>query len=233
MADVALLAAPIAEQSSDALERLGLDEERYLLVTAHRAGNVDDRPLAGAAGRDPGVPAAAGGLPGASAHAGAAGGGGAAGTARAGRDPSPHPTAGLPGLPQAAAPRDGGADRLGRGAEGGLPRAGPMSDDARHDRVDGDRGARLEPARRASIASRCWRRWAICSARPSIRSSTEAAAPRRRSWTRSGAGPSAAPPTTKLRPQWSAQRTVTASGSWASATWACPSGLRSRRRAAA
>ena len=44
MADVALLAAPIAEQSSDALERLGLDEEAYLLVTAHRAGNVDDRP---------------------------------------------------------------------------------------------------------------------------------------------------------------------------------------------
>jgi UDP-N-acetylglucosamine 2-epimerase len=42
MADVALMATPAAEAGSDALERLGLEAQEYLLVTAHRAGNVDD-----------------------------------------------------------------------------------------------------------------------------------------------------------------------------------------------
>ena len=42
MADVALVMAPVASQRSDAPERLGVEPRGYLLVTAHRAGNVDD-----------------------------------------------------------------------------------------------------------------------------------------------------------------------------------------------
>ena len=42
MADVTLLMAPVAERHSAALERYGVEAGRYLLVTAHRAGNVDD-----------------------------------------------------------------------------------------------------------------------------------------------------------------------------------------------
>jgi UDP-GlcNAc3NAcA epimerase len=41
MADVTLMMAPVAERSG-VLERLGLEHGSYLLVTAHRAGNVDD-----------------------------------------------------------------------------------------------------------------------------------------------------------------------------------------------
>jgi UDP-GlcNAc3NAcA epimerase len=41
MADVSLAMAPIAERSSDVLERLGLTAGGYLVVTVHRAGNVD------------------------------------------------------------------------------------------------------------------------------------------------------------------------------------------------
>ena len=43
MADVTLLTAPVAARESRALERLGVEEGGYLLVTAHRAGNVDER----------------------------------------------------------------------------------------------------------------------------------------------------------------------------------------------
>lgn len=42
MADVTLMMAPVAEERSDALERLALEDRSYLLVTAHRAGNVDE-----------------------------------------------------------------------------------------------------------------------------------------------------------------------------------------------
>jgi UDP-N-acetylglucosamine 2-epimerase len=46
MADVSSAMAPVAEQKSDALERLGVAPREYLLVTVHRAGNVDrDEPL--------------------------------------------------------------------------------------------------------------------------------------------------------------------------------------------
>jgi UDP-N-acetylglucosamine 2-epimerase len=41
MADVTLLMLPVAEERSDALARFGLEPGRYLLVTAHRPGNVD------------------------------------------------------------------------------------------------------------------------------------------------------------------------------------------------
>ena len=42
MADVALAMAPVARQRSTAPGRLGVEPGGYLLVTAHRAGNVDD-----------------------------------------------------------------------------------------------------------------------------------------------------------------------------------------------
>jgi UDP-N-acetylglucosamine 2-epimerase (non-hydrolysing)/UDP-GlcNAc3NAcA epimerase len=42
MADVALAMAPVAARTSKALSRLDLQEGGFLLVTAHRAGNVDD-----------------------------------------------------------------------------------------------------------------------------------------------------------------------------------------------
>jgi UDP-GlcNAc3NAcA epimerase len=42
MADVALIFGPIADERSDALERLGLDPGGFIAATAHRAGNVDD-----------------------------------------------------------------------------------------------------------------------------------------------------------------------------------------------
>jgi UDP-N-acetylglucosamine 2-epimerase len=42
MADVSLAVRPLAERRSRALEEHGLEAGRYLLLTAHRAGNVDD-----------------------------------------------------------------------------------------------------------------------------------------------------------------------------------------------
>jgi UDP-N-acetylglucosamine 2-epimerase len=46
MADVSAAMAPAAERESDALERLGVTPGAYLLMTVHRAGNVDhEEPL--------------------------------------------------------------------------------------------------------------------------------------------------------------------------------------------
>jgi UDP-GlcNAc3NAcA epimerase len=42
MADVTLAFAPVAEERSRAIDEYGLEPDAYLLVTAHRAGNVDD-----------------------------------------------------------------------------------------------------------------------------------------------------------------------------------------------
>jgi UDP-N-acetylglucosamine 2-epimerase len=42
MADLTLTMSPVAEERSDARARLGLELGAYLLVTAHRAGNVDN-----------------------------------------------------------------------------------------------------------------------------------------------------------------------------------------------
>jgi UDP-GlcNAc3NAcA epimerase len=41
MADVSLAMAPVAKRRAGTLERLGVEPGRYLLVTVHRAGNVD------------------------------------------------------------------------------------------------------------------------------------------------------------------------------------------------
>ena len=138
MADVTLLTAPIAARESDAVERFGVKDGEYLLVTAHRAGNVDDPealarlvevllvlPLPALFPVHPRTRArfeAAGVL----AAARAGGGSFAAASAR------------VPGLPPAAAPRERGADGLGWCAEGGLPARGPMRDVARDHRVDRD-----------------------------------------------------------------------------------------------
>ena len=46
MADVSAAMAPVAERESDALERLGVAPGEYVLMTVHRAGNVDrEEPL--------------------------------------------------------------------------------------------------------------------------------------------------------------------------------------------
>ncbi len=42
MADVTLTMAPVAAERSEVLRRFGLEPGSYLVVTAHRAGNVDD-----------------------------------------------------------------------------------------------------------------------------------------------------------------------------------------------
>ena len=70
MADVSLAFRDIAEERSRILEELGVEPGDYLLVTAHRAGNVDDPERLAAlvelleslpgAGRVPGAPAHAG-----------------------------------------------------------------------------------------------------------------------------------------------------------------------------
>jgi UDP-N-acetylglucosamine 2-epimerase (non-hydrolysing)/UDP-GlcNAc3NAcA epimerase len=47
MADVSLAMSPVAERRSDVLERLAVSPQAYLVLTVHRAGNVDhDGPLA-------------------------------------------------------------------------------------------------------------------------------------------------------------------------------------------
>jgi UDP-GlcNAc3NAcA epimerase len=42
MADVAMIFGPIADERSDALDRLDLEPRGFIAATAHRAGNVDD-----------------------------------------------------------------------------------------------------------------------------------------------------------------------------------------------
>jgi UDP-GlcNAc3NAcA epimerase len=42
MADVALAFGPVADERSDVLERLRLEQRRFCVATAHRPGNVDD-----------------------------------------------------------------------------------------------------------------------------------------------------------------------------------------------
>ena len=145
MADVSLTFAPIAAERSRALADLALEPGGYLLVTAHRAGNVDvpDRleRLVALIERLPGAVV----LPAPSAH------GEAAGRDRparpAGERRQADPAARLPRLPRADAERHRRPDRLRRGPEGGLPARDAVHHAARHDRVGGDRFRRLERAR--------------------------------------------------------------------------------------
>ncbi len=145
MVDVANLLAPRARVRTAALEALDVRPGEYLLATAHRAGNVDDPArlarLVEVLLAVPGPvvlplhPRTRARLEAAGLLARLAGAGPARAAAR------------LPRLHGAAAPRAGGAHRLGWRAEGGLPGRGPVSDPAVGDRVDGDRRGGLERAR--------------------------------------------------------------------------------------
>ena len=104
MADVSLAMAPVARRESDALTRLGLASGEYLVVTAHRAGNVDARGAAGEAGRAARRLPLPARLPGPPAHArGARGGRRRSRTWSALERLHARPAARLPRLPQAAA----------------------------------------------------------------------------------------------------------------------------------
>ncbi len=173
MADVSLAFRDIAEERSSVLADLEVEPGAYLVVTAHRAGNVDrvDRlekltellaalPLPAVFPRTP-------------AHARATGG-------RRPRGPPRRRAAGaaarLPRLPQAGAPRPRRAHRLGRRAEGGLSAGGAVRDAARHHGVGRDGGERMERAR-GPRPRRGARGARACIRRPSGPSSTAAATP--------------------------------------------------------
>ncbi len=228
MADVALIFGPIADERSDALERLGLEPRGFIAATAHRAGNVDDpanlralvEVLARAAETAPVVFAV---------HPRTRARLEAEGTARRPRRTRHH--RGRPArLPRhhPAGPRLArGAHRLGRPAEGGVPRLGPLRDDARGDRVGGDGRDRVEPPggpgsrRRRSRASRAaeTRRAHLPSRRPLRRR-------RGRRAGRNGSGRAARADGLSSPGLWQPER----SGSSASGMWGCRSASRSPRR---
>src|SRR4051812_18860938 len=162
MADVTLAFAPVAEKRSTALADHGVDPGEYLVVTAHRAGNVDDparlerlvellealplpavfplHPRTRARPQAPGLLPPAGAapppavLPPPPRCARAPGGGGPP----PGGGGAPTPPRGaaprLPRLPAARPPRPRRAHRLGRRPEGGVPARHALRDPARHDR---------------------------------------------------------------------------------------------------
>ena len=142
MVDVARIVAPALAARRGILERVGVDAGEYLLVTAHRAGTVDDparlhRLVELLLALDGSDRAAA-----ASAHPRAPG---RRGTARAPRRRRAAVRAArVPRLLRAARAGTGGAHRLRRGAEGGLPGAGALRDAAGSDGVGGDGGRRVE-----------------------------------------------------------------------------------------
>ncbi len=147
MVDLALRLQPAARADTRALEAHGVRAGAYLLLTAHRAGNVDPparlRALvaarAGAAG--------AGGVPAAPPHPRAAARGRAAGGARRRRGPARHRAARLRRAGRAAVPRPRGAHRLRGRPEGGVPCGGAVRHAARQHRVGRDRAGGLEHAR--------------------------------------------------------------------------------------
>ncbi len=155
MADVSLAFREIAAERSTIVADLGLEPGAYLVVTAHRAGNVDDPArlerlveLLEALPRPVVFPL----HPRTRARLEAAG----LLERLDGRDAGA--AARLPRLPRAGPPRARDPDRLGRRAEGGLP-AGRAVRDASATRPNGSR-----PSRRAgtclwtSTVSRAWLR---------------------------------------------------------------------------
>ena len=163
MVDIALLLGPRAAARTDVLAAHGVEPGRFLLVTAHRAGNVDDparlERLVALLEALP-EPAVLPLHPRTAARLEASG-------LRARLDAAPAPAARaaarLPRVHGAAAPRPRGADRLGRRAEGGLPRRRAVRDAALDHGVDRDGRRGLERARRPRRRRRRWRR---CGARP-------------------------------------------------------------------
>ena len=145
---VAGLPGPRRASARPPLAERGLEPGGYLLVTAHRAGNVDPPErllrLVELLEALPGP----GRVPGAPAHAPPARGGGPRSSgSRARAGPGAGAPARLPRLPRAGPQRPRGAHRLRRRAEGGLPPRRALRDPPRHHRVGRDGGRRLERAR--------------------------------------------------------------------------------------
>ena len=148
MVDVALLFQPRARADDAPLREAGVSCGR--VRAGHRPPRGQRRrPRAPARAGRPAARAAAGGRPPAApAHPRAARGRRLARRARGRRAHPPDAAAGLRRLHVAALARPRGAHRLGRRAEGGLPGGRAVRDDARHDRVGGDRRRRVERAGR-------------------------------------------------------------------------------------
>ena len=142
MVDVALLLGPRAAARADVLAAHGVEPGEYVLVTAHRAGNVDDparlAQLVALIEALP-LPVVFPVHPRTRARLEAAG--------LLDRLPL-APAARLPRVHRPPAERARGAHRLRRRAEGGLPRGHPVRHAALDHGVDGDRRRRLERARR-------------------------------------------------------------------------------------
>ena len=147
MVDVALRLQPAARADTGALRAHGVRAGAYLLLTAHRAGNVDDPARLRALVELVRALPDAGGVPAASAHARASARRGAAGGADADRGPARQRAARLRRAGRAAVQRPRGADRLRWRPEGGVPCGGALHHAARQHRVGRDRGGRLEHAR--------------------------------------------------------------------------------------
>ena len=121
MVDVALRLQPRRAERADVLERYGVEPGEYVLVTAHRAGNVDDPARLRAARRAADALPRAGGPPAAPAHR-------ARGSTRrtaASRCERPRhaltAAARICRVQRAALQRPRRPDRLRRPAEGGVP----------------------------------------------------------------------------------------------------------------
>ena len=183
MVDVAHLLAPRARARTAALEAWGVDSGGYLLVTAHRAGNVDDPArlarLVELLLAVPG-PVVLPLHPRTRARLEAAALLGAARRARAA-----HSAARLSRLHGAAPARAGGADRLRRRAEGGLPRRRAVPDAAARHRVDGDRRRRAGTPWSTSTRTPPWPR-SSARCRPNGRRSTATVARASGWWRRCG-----------------------------------------------
>ena len=174
MVDVAQTFAPAARRSG-AVERLGVEPGAYALVTVHRQSNTTDAAMPALvevleALDRPAVFPIHPRTRAALERTGLLRAGGGGGDA--------HPSARLPRVHR---PPDVGGrvpDRLGRGAEGGLPAPRAVHHAARHERVGRDGRAGLEPARGRARRGRGHGRAAGSSRRrPSIRRSTATATP--------------------------------------------------------